>query len=159
MLRAFGLGAILYAFWLALSGHYTPLLLVIGLASAVLVVSLASRMGLIDEEGVPLEALTWGMGYLGWLLKEIFVANLHVAGIILRPGLPISPVIVDYRGSQTTDLGRVIYANSITLTPGTITTRVKGRDMEIHSLTWVDVDGREEDEMDTRVSRLEKAWT
>ncbi len=159
MLRAFGLGAILYAFWLALSGHYTPLLLTLGLASVVLVVYLSRRMGVIDEEGVPLEALSHGMGYLAWLVKEIFVANLHVASIILRPGLPISPVMVMYRATQTTDLGRVIYANSITLTPGTITTRVKGDELEIHSLTWVDVDGREEDEMDTRVTRLEGAWT
>ena len=58
-------------------------------------------------------------------MKEIFVANVHVAKIILDPKLPISPILVHYRASQKTDLGRAIYANSITLTPGTITTRVR----------------------------------
>lgn len=155
MLRAFGLGAILYAFWLALSGHYTPLLLTLGIASVALVVFLARRMGLVDPEGVPFEMVPRGAGYLVWLMKEIFVANLHVAGIILRPSLPISPVLVTYHASQKTDLGRVIYANSITLTPGTITTRVRGSEFEIHSLTWMDVDGHEEDEMDRRVRHVE----
>jgi len=54
-------------------------------------------------------------------LKEILVANLHVARIILTPSLPISPIMVHYRSTQKTDLGRALYANSITLTPGTIT--------------------------------------
>jgi multicomponent Na+:H+ antiporter subunit E len=91
-------------------------------------------------------------------MKEIFVANLHVAKIILSPSLPIRPLLVHYRASQKTDLGRAIYANSITLTPGTITTGVDGDDLEIHSLTWVDVDGREEDEMDRRVTWVEQGY-
>lgn len=156
MLRAFGLGAILFAFWLALSGHYTPLLLTFGVASCALVVFLARRMDIVDSEGAPFHIVGRLSAYLVWLLKEIFVANLHVAGIILRPSLPISPVMVTFRSSQETDLGRVIYANSITLTPGTITTRVRGRDLEIHSLTWVDVDGGEDDEMDRRVTWVEQ---
>jgi multicomponent Na+:H+ antiporter subunit E len=94
--------------------------------------------------------------YMPWLMKEILVANLHVAKIILTPSLPISPILVRYRSSQETDLGKVIYANSITLTPGTITTGIYGQELEIHSLTWVDVDGREEDEMDQRVTWVEQ---
>ena len=85
------------------------------------------------------------------------MANLRVARIILTPRLPISPILVHYRASQKTDLGRAIYANSITLTPGTITTGVVGDDLEVHSLTWVDVDGREEDEMDRRVRGWSRA--
>jgi len=65
--------------------------------------------------------------------------------------------MVHFQASQKTDLGRVIYANSITLTPGTITTGVEGSELEIHALTWADVDGREEDEMDRRVTRLERS--
>ena len=94
--------------------------------------------------------------YIPWLMKEIFVSNLHVAKIILSPSLPISPVLVHYRASQKSDLGRAIYANSITITPGTITTDVTGQDLEVHSLTWIDVDGREEHEMDRRVSWVEQ---
>ena len=65
--------------------------------------------------------------------------------------------MVVFRSTQRTDLGRVLYANSITLTPGTITTGVEGDRLEIHALTWQDVDGREEDEMDRRVSVVEGA--
>jgi multicomponent Na+:H+ antiporter subunit E len=64
--------------------------------------------------------------------------------------------MVHFKASQETDLGRVIYANSITLTPGTITTGIEGQELEIHALTYQDVDGREEDEMDRRVSWVER---
>ena len=155
MARVVGLGAALFALWLLLSGHYTPLLLGFGVGSCALVVYIAHRMDVVDHEGVPLSIAGRFLGYFPWLLKEIWVANLNVARIILTPSLPISPITVVFNASQKTDLGRVIYANSITLTPGTITTGVNGDELEIHALTWHDVDGREEDEMDRRVSWVE----
>ncbi len=90
-------------------------------------------------------------GYLAWLIKEIFLANVNVARIILKPNMPISPIMVPFKATQKSDLGRMIYANSITLTPGTITTGTDGKMFRIHALTWHDVDGREEDEMDRRI--------
>jgi len=156
LLRAFGLGAILVVFWLLLSGHYTPLLISFGVGSSALVVYLALRMDVVDQEGVPLQLGGRFWLYLPWLMKEIFVANVAVAKIILDPKLPISPIRVLFHGSQKTDIGRFIYANSITLTPGTITTGCDGQDFEIHALTYADVDGREEDEMDRRVTWVEQ---
>ncbi len=156
MLRAFGLGAILVVFWLLLSGQYTPLLISFGVGSSALVVYLALRMDVVDHEGVPLQLGGRFWLYLPWLMKEIFVANVAVAKVILHPRLPISPITVIFHGSQKTDIGRFIYANSITLTPGTITTGVEGQDFEIHALTYADVDGREEDEMDRRVTWVEQ---
>jgi len=156
LLRALGLGAALFGFWLVLSGHYTPLLIGFGVASSALVVYIAWRMDVADHEGIPLQLGGRLWMYLPWLMKEIFVSNVHVAKIILSPSLPISPLLVRYRCSQKTDLGKSIYANSITLTPGTITTHIEGDELEIHSLTWVDVDGREEDEMDRRVTWVEQ---
>ncbi len=155
MARIVGLWVILFAVWLLLSGHYTPLLIGFGMGSCALTVYIAMRMDVADHEGVPID---WGgrfLLYLPWLLKEILVANIRVAKIILSPSLPISPIMVVFRSTQKTDLGRVLYANSITLTPGTITTGVEGDQLEIHALTWQDVDGREEDEMDRRVSVVE----
>lgn len=156
MLRALGLGALLFGFWLLLSGHYTPLLIGFGVGSTALVVYLSLRMDVVDHEGQPLQLGGRFWRYAPWLLKEILVANLHVARIILTPSLPISPIMVHYRSSQKTDLGRALYANSITLTPGTITTGIMGDDLEVHSITWVDVDGREENEMDRRVTWVEQ---
>lgn len=156
MVRALGLGGLLFGLWLLLSGHYEPLLLGFGVGSCVLVVYIAKRMDVVDHEGVPLYLGGRFMAYFPWLLKEIFVANLKVAKIILTPSLPISPFMAVFHSSQKTDLGRVIYANSITLTPGTITTGVEGTELQIHALTTADVDGREEDEMDRRVTWVEQ---
>lgn len=155
MLRAFGLGMTLFAFWLALSGHYTPMLLGFGVGSCALVVYLSHRMGVIDEEGVPLHTTLRMLAYLPWLLKEILVANIVVAKVILSPDMKISPRIVSFHGSQRSDLGRAIYANSITLTPGTITTGVSGNDFEIHALRAADLETGEEQAMDVRCSRVE----
>ncbi len=155
LLRAPGLGLSLFVFWLVLSGHFEPLLIGLGVASTVLVVFVSHRMGLIDSEGVSIAVAGRFAAYFVWLMKEVAVSNLHVARIILDPRLPISPVLVTYHVSQRTDLGRVIYANSITLTPGTITCGVRGDQLEVHSLTWVDVDGREEDQMDRWASWVE----
>jgi multicomponent Na+:H+ antiporter subunit E len=155
LLRAFGLGALLFAFWLLLSGHYTPLLLGFGVGSCALVVYLSVRMDVVDDE-----VLSWGPAgrfllYLPWLMKEVFLANVAVAKIILDPKMPISPSIVRFHGSQQTDLGKAIYANSITLTPGTITTGVEGQEFEIHALTAADLETDEEMEMDRRCTWVE----
>ena len=155
MLRAFGLGVVLFGFWLALSGHYTPLLLSFGVGSCALVVYLSTRMDVVDHEGVPYHLAFRILAYLPWLLKEIFVANVVVAKIILDPKLPISPSMVVFHGSQDTDLGRVVYANSITLTPGTITTGVEGHEFQIHALTTADLETDEESQMDVRCTRVE----
>jgi multicomponent Na+:H+ antiporter subunit E len=156
LLRAFGLGVILFGFWLLLSGHYTPLLLSFGVGSSVLVVYLSMRMDVVDREGVPLHLGGRLWMYIPWLLKEILVANVVVAKIILSPNMKISPRMVVFHGTQRTDLGRVLYANSITLTPGTITTGVEGQELQIHALTAADLETNEEDEMDRRCSWVER---
>ena len=148
------LGLSLFGFWLLLSGHYQPLTLSFGVASCLLVVLFAWRMDRADGYTFPFR-VTWRVPfYLIWLIREVFRANVNVARIILHPSLPISPIIVPFRATMKSDLGRFIYANSITLTPGTITTGTQGDTLRIHALTWHDVDGREEDEMDHRICRM-----
>lgn len=156
MFRALSLGALLYAFWLVLSGHYEPRLMGFGVATCALAVYLARRMDLVDKEGLPLHVGGRFWLYLPWLLKETFISNVHVAKLILNPALPIRPALVHFRASQKTDLGRALYANSITLTPGTVTIDVHGDDFLIHAITWEEVDGREEDEMDRRCTWVEQ---
>jgi multicomponent Na+:H+ antiporter subunit E len=147
---------LLLGFWLLLSGHYTPLLIGLGVASTVLVVYIAMRMDVVDHEGVPLHLGGRFWLYLPWLMKEILVSNINVARIILDPKLPIDPALGPFRVSQTTDLGRVIHAQSITLTPGTVTTSVNGQDFEIHALVTADIHGQAETEMDRRCTWLEQ---
>jgi multicomponent Na+:H+ antiporter subunit E len=145
----------LLALWLPLSGHPEPLIVAFGVGSAALVTFISARMDRVDRYVFPVR-LSWRMpGYLAWLVKEMFKANVRVARIILHPALPISPIMVPFRSRQQSDPFRVLYANSITLTPGTMTTGTQGHILRIHALTWEDVDGRDDDEMDRRVCALE----
>jgi multicomponent Na+:H+ antiporter subunit E len=131
------------------------LLLGFGVGSCVLVVYLSHRMQVVDHEGVPFHVTGRFLTYLPWLMKEIFVANIEVARVILDPKLPISPRMVVFHGTQESDLGRFVYANSITLTPGTITTGVEGQEFQIHALRAADLGMGEEQTMDERCTWVE----
>ena len=86
---------------------------------------------------------------------EIVKANIDVARIILHPKMPITPTILDIKASQVTELGHVFYANSITLTPGTVTLRLRDGLMEVHALTPTAIEGLLGGEMDRRVRAVE----
>lgn len=149
------LAAVLYGLWLVLSGHFEPLLLILGAASVVVVVAIAHRMDVIDREGHPVQ-LTWrALGYWIWLGWEIVKSNIDVAKIILSPSLPISPTMTRVPATQKTELGHVIYANSITLTPGTVTVDVTERTLGVHALTKAGADALATGEMDRRVTATE----
>ena len=153
------LGLTMFGLWLLLSGHYKPLTLGFGVFSSLLVTYLAWRMDREDRYTYPL-ILTWRLvGYWVWLIKEIMKSNVNVIRIILSPSLPISPIMVPFHACMKSDLARMIYANSITLTPGTITTGTEGDILRIHALTWHDVDGREEDAMADQICGLECPWS
>lgn len=150
------LGLFLIVLWLLLSGHYTSLLLSFGLLSVVLVVLIALRMDVVDHEGHPLHLNPKALLiYWCWLLKEIFVSNIYVCRLILNPTMPISPTVIALRSSQSTDLARVIFANSITLTPGTVAIDVDGDITEVHALTEGLAKLLLEGSMDGKVTALE----
>ncbi len=153
---AIALFAILMAVWLLNSGHYTPMLIGFGVASSLFVVYLGLRMGIVDEEGVPIQLLPRTVTFVPWLVKEVFKANVDVAGRILAPRRrPLSPVVFDAPTTQHSDLGRVIYANSITLTPGTVSILVRGNRIKVHGIAHEVADGLLEGDMDRRVTRFE----
>lgn len=145
----------MFAVWLLMSGHLEPLFLILAVLSVGLVVYIALRMDVVDREGVPVHLSRRLAAYIPWLVKEILKANLAVMRVVLHPKLPISPTLVRFRGMQKTDLGRVIFANSITLTPGTITVGVAGENLSVHALVSGFVDGMEEGDMNRRVAQVE----
>jgi len=154
VIHSISLGAVLFAVRLLLSGHFTPLLLTLGLASCGLVVLITTRMDLIDREGHPIH-LGWGaLIYWPWLFVEILKANIDVAKRILRPRMDISPTLVRLKASQKTDLGLVIYANSITLTPGTVAIDVANGEILVHALSREGAEALIEGEMDRRVMQM-----
>ena len=155
MFRAASLGAALFAAWLLLSGIYQPLLIGLGIASCALVVFLAHRMEVIDQEGHPVH-LSWrAPGYWVWLTVEVIKANVDVARRIVDPSRGISPTMIKVPTSQRTDLGRVIYANSITLTPGTISVIVDDDSITVHALSHEGAADLEGGEMDRRCTLVE----
>ena len=156
-MRALSLIIILFAFWLLLSGYFVPFLLTMGLLSAIAVAMLGRRMDLVDHEGHPIQ-LSWRLiFYWPWLFKEIVLSAWSVSRVILDPRLPVSPTLVRAKTSQKTTVGLVTYANSITLTPGTISVEVKPGEILVHALTREAANGLLEGEMDRRVTRFEGA--
>ena len=149
------LSVILTGVWLAWSGHYTPLLVSLGVLSSLFVAGMMARMHILDAESVPLW-LGWRLAwYLPWLFWEIGKSNVDVALRILTPGPPIRPNVIRVKASQTTDTTRTIYANSITLTPGTVSIVVEGDVITVHALTEEAAAGVETGEMDRRVTAIE----
>ncbi len=146
----------MYALWLLLSGHYTGLLLTLGLLSALGVSLIAARMGVLDGEGLPMDILARLPKVTLWLIWEILKSNWGVIKIILNPKLA-QPQMVTVKASQKTIAGLVTHANFITLTPGTVSVDVNETDNTIlvHGLTDDFAAGCLEPDMDRRVSALE----
>ena len=155
MLRLLILFFLTTGLWLALSGHFDPLLLSLGLLSAATVTLVSHRMGVIDAEGQPLELMPGLLRYAPWLAKEIVRACIDVAWRIVQPSLPIQPTIIRVPANQRTVTGRVSFANSITLTPGTISLDVLEKQIEVHALTAESAADLERGEMGKRVEHLE----
>ena len=146
----------LFGFWLLLSGHYTGFLMLSGIGCSLGVVLFAKRMGIADQEGHPAHLVLRAMfSYWPWLLKEIVKSALQVTAIILNPRLPISPTMLHVRATQKTDVGRTTFANSITLTPGTISVEVGEDQILVHALTRSAALGLADGEMDRKVTRFE----
>jgi multicomponent Na+:H+ antiporter subunit E len=118
-----------------MSGHYTLLMTGLGVLSIALVVYVSHAMGVVDQESQPLQLSHALPGYWLWLLKEIVLANFDVTWRIWRGKSAINPTRLTLDASQKTDIGRVIFANSITLTPGTVAIELIGNKVTVHSLS------------------------
>lgn len=164
MRNAFNLFLAVFGLWLLWSGPYSlpgltaegsVLVLAFGVASSVLVVWLCKVMGIVDHETVPLE-LTWRtLGYIPWLTREVIKSNIDVIRRIVTSAATVEPVVITTKASQHSDLGRVTYANSVTLTPGTLTLDAQDDTLTVHALSQSGADDLLKGEMDRRVSRLE----
>ncbi len=150
------LAASLFVFWLLLSVIYTPFLVLSGLVASIAVALLAQRMELADREGHPIHLGLAALAYWPWLLKEIAKSGWQVSRIILDPRLPISPTFVRFKPSQTSTVALATHANSITLTPGTITVDAEHDSFLVHALTREGAQAVVDSEMDRRASRMDR---
>ena len=135
---------ILSGFWVLLSGKFDAFHLSLGFICCLLVSYLSHDL-LFDraKRGRNCSIPVRFFFYLPWLILEIVRANFHVARLALSPRLKeeIDPKIVTFKTRLKSELARVTLANSITLTPGTITVKVLGDEFHVHAISRKTAEG------------------
>jgi multicomponent Na+:H+ antiporter subunit E len=131
---------VLFGFWLLLSGLLDMMHLGFGLISSFLVALVSHDLLIKDSKGIfpRLGILIRLIPFLGWLVYQIILANIQVARIVINPKMPIRPGIIKFRSNLKSDVAQATLANSITLTPGTMTLDIVGGDFYIHCLAIKD---------------------
>ncbi len=129
-----GLLLALSAFWIALSGETSPLFLMLGALSVLLTLWLAARLKIVGRDASPWHRALHMLVYAVWLAGQVVKSNMAVIRKILGPAHAIDPVMVNVTTTARTDLGKALFANSITLTPGTVAVDVEGDRLKIHAL-------------------------
>jgi multicomponent Na+:H+ antiporter subunit E len=133
-----GITLVMFIFWVALSGTLKWPQLLFGLIAAIFVVWFNRNLLIKPDEHPPIRLRTvfWLSGYLVKLFWDIVVANFQVAWLVLNPRMPIEPNLVDLNVDLEKVTGRVLLANSITLTPGTLTIMADEKKFLVHALTF-----------------------
>ncbi len=154
--RTIGTTCVLFALWMLMSGLFEPLVVGLGAASVIVTVYVVRRMDALDGDqiAVGLSPLRFAR-YLVWLMVEIARANWIVSKTILSRDMPIRQHLFTVPSTQKCDLGQVIFANSITLTPGTITVETEGDHFLVHAVSYSSDDPAALAEMDARVTATE----
>ncbi|MEZ5745618.1 MAG: Na+/H+ antiporter subunit E [Paracoccaceae bacterium] len=156
-MRTIGAFVFLIALWLLLSGIYKPMIIGFGAASVLVALLVVRRMDGVDEDRVDqqLDAVA-SIKYFFWLMAEIAKANWNVTKVILAPRMPIRQHLFAVPHSQKTDLAQVVFANSITLTPGTITVETESDGFLVHAVAYSTDDRAALADMNRRVAAIER---
>lgn len=148
---------LLSVFWLLLSGYIQPLLLSFGVVSVAIVVIVLRRMDALDAEP---KKLGWGfrsVRYLVWLIGQIFLSSVHVTKLIWSNPKNLSPALAKVSAKDIPENKRVLYANSITLTPGTLSVDLENEEITVHALQAASIDELKEGGMERKISGIWKA--
>ena len=147
-----GLLIALVVFWLALSGQTAPLFLGLGALSVLLTLWLCGRLKVLGREASPYHRVPQIAWYCLWLGGEVVKANISVIPRVIGPRHAIDPAMVSVRTRARSDLGKAVFANSITLTPGTVTVDVDGDRLKVHALVRENAGTASFEPMDRRAS-------
>lgn len=151
----FSLAIVLSLLWLGMSGVYKPLMYILGASSVVFVVWMSRRMDVVGVEHNPV-LYSWRLPiYWLWLLWEIVKSNIDVAHAALSPGRLVRPRVLKLPVQLDSAVGKVTYANSITLTPGTVTLLLEDDHVEVHALLERSAASLESGEMERKIAWLE----
>lgn len=135
MLRRAITTLILSAVWILWSWHFEPIVVGFGIFSVLFTTFIVNRLGVLDSEGQPYEINLRLLRFLPWLVWEVLVANVQAAKLILSPKLKTRPHLIRVHAPQRTSLGKVMYANTITITPGTIALDIQDDVILVHALS------------------------
>ena len=152
MIAALGL----FALWLLMSGLYKPLILIFGVLSVLLTIFILNRMNKVDEHKLGYDIGVFAtLKYLVWLMVEIAKSNWAVTKIIVSGKMPQSQKMFEVPVTQKSEIAQVVFANSITLTPGTITVESEDDNFIVHALNFDEGDMAALADMDARVTATE----
>ncbi len=144
----------LVIYWFSLSGYFDkPLLIILGGVSVALVLGMCMRMRILGQEIALYEKLPLSIPYWIWLGKEIVKANFEVAKAVMSPDLEVSPTMIKVKTPPDTEIGKTNFANSITLTPGTVSVEIDKDEILVHALLEHMCDETAFDDMGQRAAR------
>jgi multicomponent Na+:H+ antiporter subunit E len=150
-----GTAIILFAFWALLSGKFDAFHLTLGAICSVIIGYLFHDLLFVNVRVGDISTIAWRfILYIPWLLHQILMSNLHVAALVLNPKMPINPRILTFKTKLESDISSVTLANSITLTPGTITMDIKDGLFYVHALSEKVAEDLHEGEMEDRVAHI-----
>lgn len=146
----------LFLFWYVLSGKNFILLISVGLICSVLIVFYQNKLKMVDDESMPISILPKAVLYWMWLYKEVIQSSLYVSKLILSREMDITPQYFKIKSNQKTTMGFNIFANSITMTPGTISVIINNtsKEIDIHALTMDTKASLQNGIMDKRIKKL-----
>lgn len=152
MVATFG---ILFAFWLVLSAKFDLFHLSLGVICSGVVSFMSHDLLFANVRVGDIRLMLWRfIAYIPWLLYQILLANFHVASLVLSPRMPIFPQVVRFKTKLESDMSWVTLANSITLTPGTITMDIREREFFVHALSKKVADDLSTGAMEDRVAHM-----
>jgi len=129
-----GLVVALAVFWFAMSGETSPFFLGLSVVAVLATLWISAILKVVDRDGSPYHRASHLLIYTGWLVGEIIKANLAVVARVVGVRASIDPAMLEISTAARTSLGKALFANSITLTPGTVTVDVDGSVIKVHAL-------------------------
>jgi multicomponent Na+:H+ antiporter subunit E len=155
---------LLFGLWIALSGEFTIEFLVLGALTAAAAIGFTHLLFRGTHEWrsqPPSSRVSWHLGaslrfalYIPWLVYEIFVSNLHVVYLVLHPRMPIDPTLVEFDSSLESERAQVLLAQSITLTPGTVTIDASDGKFLVHCLSAKSKEGLAEGSIQNKIAGI-----
>ncbi|MDM3871523.1 Na+/H+ antiporter subunit E [Porticoccus sp. W117] len=145
---------LLAVFWLLLSGYIQPLLLSFGAASVAIVLFVLHRMDAIDEEPEDVGNGPQIVRYIVWLLGQIMQSSTHVTKLVWGSSSQVSPCLAKISAQDVPPENRVLYANSITLTPGTLSVDLEDDEITVHALQKASIEELEQGGMERKITGI-----